>query len=111
MILTRVHANYWAERRGPAALRQYAQKTSIDDVVNAHVPKLKRAHDTEPHTTVSLLRSMRKRGEDIGFILERAAWGIPGERVPDEIFGWQRIDRRIAFCRRWAAKILKGRQP
>jgi len=111
VILTRTHAMYWAQRRGPQALRQYAQKVTIDDVVNAHAPPIKPRDVSEPNNTLSILRSKAKRREDVDFILERAAWAFPGEGTPDEIFGYQRIDRRVAFCRKWAAKILKGRKP
>jgi hypothetical protein len=112
MILTRTHALYFAARRLPAALRKHAQDTSIDSVVNAHAPRPKGwPGQTEPGNTLTLLRSKAKRGEHIDWVLETGTWVFPGEGKPDVIFGYQRIDRRIAYCRKWAKKILKGRKP
>lgn len=48
------------------------------------------------------VRDLQVPSKDLIF---RKAW------QRDEIFGYPRIDRRIAFCRKWAAKILKGRKP
>lgn len=106
MILTRTHALYFAARRLPPALRQYAQDVTIDQVVNAHAPKKKAGDATEPHNTMALLRLKGKRcpAEVVEFVLERGAGRSDDWRHTD----WP--DRREAYCRKWAKKILKGRK-
>lgn len=102
MILTRTHALYWAQHKAPEALRRYAPKVTIDDCVNAHAPRIKVVSVTEPHNTMAILHLKRKHGE-----AGAVAWIL--SKLSDD--GPIRVDdRRIAYCRKWAAKILKARK-
>lgn len=110
MKLTKLHADYWASRRAPRALRDLAQKVTIDQVVNANAGGLPgvKAHFGMA-TTITLMRR-RTPAAAVDFVLDHAWPPQPGEGRKDEIFGYPRQDRRIASCRKWAAKILKGRK-
>ena len=111
MILTRTHALYFAARRLPAALRSHAQDVTIDQVVNAHMPRPKGwPGKTEPGNTLNVLRTAAKRGGAIDLIFEWAGYGWPGLGQRDEIHGYQRIDRRYACAIKWAKKITEQRE-
>ncbi len=112
MILTRTHALYFAARRLPKALRSHAQDVSIDQVVNAHAARMEDwLFRSEPNNTLALLRSKRKRGQDINAIFEWASYGWPGlGSGPDDCGRHVVIDRRYAYAIKWAAKITKQRE-
>lgn len=111
MILTRTHALYFAARRLPKALRSHAQDVTIDQVVNAHAPRPEGwPGDSEPGNTLSVLRTAAKRGFALDKLFEYAAYRFPGEGQPDDVFGYQRVDRRVAFARKWAKKITEQRE-
>jgi hypothetical protein len=107
MNLTRTHALYYAARKLPAALRQYAQDATIDQCVNAHDEARPPAR-SEPHNTLVLLASIRKR-EGMGGVRRKvhewANYGFPGLGKPDDLGRYMKIDRRYAYAIKWAARL------
>lgn len=111
MRLTRTHALYWVKHKMPAELYQALAKhtpVSIDLCINAHaetdpIPK--------PHSSVWSMYDRRQvAGEAamVAYVLERSA-GLDTYPPETASNGREYLRRWEADYRKWARKILKGR--
>lgn len=103
MKLTKTHLEYWAKRKAPKWARQISTVSphpTIDAVVNANAGFARKDGEAQAHNTLGILRSARKRGVLLGTLAEMSV--CPSTVVNPK--------RRIGFCQKWLARILKERK-
>lgn len=103
MKFTKTHLDYWAKRKAPKWAHEIGAKSphpTINAIVNANAGFTWKDGEAQAHNTLVILRGARKRG----VLLETLeGMSVSAGTVINP-------KRRLGFCRKWLARILKERR-
>lgn len=93
MQLTKIHADFWATKRAPKDIRNILKPIDINDLIpKTYINKFSNG-SLEPHNTLVIIKSARKRDELLVDVIFRLANSVHSN------------PKRKSYCIRWLKKL------